>query len=102
MPLVLKRAGSVIEFTPWRIALEQLGIDDTAVTPDVFPDLFDEVTDECIQWLADHFDEPEDIEFVAEQRRPMGIQRTGRIMQAAPVQRQPITGVVNIRSFLQH
>ena len=98
--VILKRAGAEIEFTPWRVALEQLGIDDTAAALDVFPDLFDEVTDECVQWLADHFDEPEDIEIGS--RQPMGIHRTGRIMQVAPVQRQPITGVVNIRSFLRH
>lgn len=98
--VILKRAGQGIEFTPWRMALEQLGIDDTAVTPDVFPDLLEEVIDDCIQWLSEHFDEPEDIEF-EESHQPVGIRRTGRIMHVAPVQRAPVTGVVNIRSFLR-
>jgi hypothetical protein len=99
--VILKRSGQAIEFTPWRIALEQLGIDDMAVTPDVFPDLLDEVTEKCLSWLYDHPDEPEDIEFEETVRQPVGIHRTGRIVQVAPMRRQPITGVVNIRSFLR-
>ncbi len=96
--VILKRAGQEIGYTPWKIALEELGVvDDMGM--DI--DLFSEVVDECIEWLDSHFDEPEDIEFEAAVRKPMGIRPAGRTMQVAPVQRQPVTGVVSIRSFLR-
>jgi hypothetical protein len=97
--IVLKRAGQAIDYEPWQTALEQLGVVNE-MGMDL--DLWNEVVEECTDWLSDHFDESEDLVIEEPARRLGGIRPVGRTVRIAPVQRQPVTGVVGIRSFLRN
>ena len=92
MPPMLKRAGQPIDYIPWLelVAAIEDSIDLTLADADV--------EEEWREWLAGHFDEPEDVVFGSEKPLWAGVRIAGR---ALPVQRQPVTGVVGIRSFLR-
>ena len=90
--VILKRAGLPIDYVPWLelVASIEDTIDLTLAD--------DDALGEWQEWLAGHFDEPEDVVFGMEESPRAGVRVAGRAM---PVQRQPVTGVVNIRSFLR-
>ena len=99
MPPTLKRAGQAIDCEPWQTALEQLGVVNE-MGMDL--DLWNEVVEECQDWLSGNLDESEDFVIEEPARRLGGIRPVDRTIPINPAQRQPITGVVGIRSFLRN
>ena len=88
--VTLKRAGLPVDYEPWRMFMAQVDDDIEEMSS-----LLGESLAECREWLENHSDEPEDLVIGQVVRLP---ELTPQLVNRL---RQPITGVVSIRSFLR-